>query len=421
MMTEQFEIVAQAVAHRAAELIGTDVYVLDDRGSVAASGTPVDLKALPDRGSFVPETDCLRIPIRFDGRTGEVLVATHPDGTVVQPRLARAIVELTVSQTAVLNRLPNQHELKNRFIHELLRGDVGDEADILRESQILGMDVARPRAVILVDAADYILDGGGSAPVRDTDSRLRRSMVCSRLVITSIVRYFQLPNETICAYIGDGEVAILKASSTQDLIDWSIDDEAPNPSWANLAALKRAAAGLLDRLRADTGAAINVGIGRYHPGVRGLAHSYEDARLALSLGRRFLGQNRVHCLDDLGVAAFVGVSDERIKADLAAHLLSPLDHEPELLQTINIFLAENCCPSSTARRLSIHRNTLSYRLEKCASLTGLDPRRFDDAVQIRLALVIRSLDGGQPALCKCPIHIDTRGTTIGHSSDAIRA
>ena len=42
-------------------------------------------------------------------------------------------------------------------------------------------------------------------------------------------------------------------------------------------------------------------------------------------------------------------------------------------------------------RLSIHRNTLSYRLDKIASLTGLDPRRFDDAVQIRLAVVLRSL------------------------------
>jgi carbohydrate diacid regulator len=158
-----------------------------------------------------------------------------------------------------------------------------------------------------------------------------------------------------------------------------------------MAALKRAGAALLTRLRHDTGAAINIGIGRYHPGIRGLACSYEDARAALSLGRRFHGHNQVHCLDGLGIAAFVGVSDERTKVDLATHLLSPLDHEPELLETLDAFFAEDCCPSSTANRLSIHRNTLSYRLDKIASLTGLDPRRFDEAVQIRLALVLRSL------------------------------
>jgi carbohydrate diacid regulator len=93
----------------------------------------------------------------------------------------------------------------------------------------------------------------------------------------------------------------------------------------------------------------------------------------------------------LGIAAFIGVSDEQTKIELATHLLSPLDHEPELLATLNTFFATDCYPSSTASQLSIHRNTLSYRLDKITSLTGLDPRRFDDAVQIRLALLLRSL------------------------------
>ena len=48
--------------------------------------------------------------------------------------------------------------------------------------------------------------------------------------------------------------------------------------------------------------------------------------------------------------------------------------------------------TSTAYRLGIHRNTLNYRLDKVATLTGLDPHRFDDAVQIRLALELRSLE-----------------------------
>ena len=80
----------------------------------------------------------------------------------------------------------------------------------------------------------------------------------------------------------------------------------------------------------------------------------------------------------------------RVRKELAAHLLSPLDHEPELLDTLQVFFAQNCCPSETARRLVIHRNTLTYRLQKVALLTGLDPRRFDDATQIHLALLLRS-------------------------------
>lgn len=145
------------------------------------------------------------------------------------------------------------------------------------------------------------------------------------------------------------------------------------------------------RLRADTGASISIGIGRYHPGIRGLARSYQDARVALSLGCRFHDRNQVHCLDRLGIAAFIGVADEQTKIELATYLLSPLDHEPELLATLDAFFASDLSPSSTASRLSIHRNTLSYRVDKITSLTGINPRRFDDAVQIRLALLLRKL------------------------------
>jgi carbohydrate diacid regulator len=187
----------------------------------------------------------------------------------------------------------------------------------------------------------------------------------------------------------------LKASNTKNLVLWAEGngDVEGNGSWANLAALKRAGNALLARLGNDTKADISIGIGRYHPGLRGLAYSYQDARAALTLGQRIHGRNQVHCLDELGIAGFVGVSDEKTKVELATHLLSPLDHEPELLHTLSTFFAANCSPSATAGELAIHRNTLSYRLDKIASLTGLDPRRFDDAVQIRLALVLRSLHG----------------------------
>ena len=65
----------------------------------------------------------------------------------------------------------------------------------------------------------------------------------------------------------------------------------------------------------------------------------------------------------------------------------------ELVETLEIFFEQDCCPSQTANALIIHRNTLSYRLDKITSLTGLDVREFDDAVQVRLALLLRSFEG----------------------------
>ena len=390
-MSGQFERIAETVTERTAALLGSRVSVIDDRGATIASSRPAQGEPPLDPDAPPRQDDYVRVPLRLAGRGGEVLVAEPLTGEGISPRLAQVLVELVINQTAVVDRLPNQHELKNKFIHDLLHNAIDDEAAILREGQILGMDFAPPRAVILIDAADYILAPAGSGRREATDTVIWRR---AQVVIGSVVNFFRLPSDTICAHIGHGEVAVLKASNTKNLESWveQADDHDPtSPSWANLTALKRAGNALLTRLRSDTRASINMGLGRYHPGVRGLAHSYQDARAALSLGRRFHGQDGVYCLDALGIAAFVGLSDERTKIELATYLLSPLDHEPELLDTLGAFFAADCSPSATAQRLAIHRNTLAYRLDKITSLTGLDPRRFDDAVQIRLALVLRSL------------------------------
>jgi len=415
---KQFERVAHFVAERIAELLCTQVLVVDERGVAIAHSTCCAQQGMQRRvgewesgrdreltesqshtvtpsSSLAPSPQplvpqYLRVPIRCNGHTGEVMIAESEQGETISPRLAQMLVEMLVSQTAFVTQLPSQHELKNKFIHDLLCGSMLDEVDILRQGQLLGMDFMRPRAAILIDAADYILE-----PQHFT-SQYAETWVWQRAqtVINSIVSFFHLPNETICAYIGDGEVAVLKASSTQDLVAWAEREDSPsqsNPSWANLSALKRAGNALLKRLCYDTKAEISIGIGRHHPGIQGLAKSYQDARAALLLGRRFQGTNQVHCLDELGIAAFVGIADESTKIDLARHLLSPLDQETDLLATLDAFFWENCCSSATASRLSIHRNTLSYRLDKITWLTGLDPRRFDDAMQIRLALLLRCL------------------------------
>ncbi len=387
IVVDGFERVAEALAERTSQSLSTNTVVLDERGVVVASDQAGLIGA---RFDTLPasQTSYLRVPLRLDDRNAEIVIAEPRNGEVISPGLARVMVDLIVNQTAVVERLPNTSALKGKLIHDLLLGNWRDEASVLREAAVLGMDFSAPRAVILIDAKEFILRSDPDEPTEDVVARR------AQLVIAGVVRFFDLPNDTICAYFGEGEVVVLKASSTRDLFAWTEAEEGEQhwvASWANLTALKRASAGLLERLRCDTRSTINVGIGRYHPGIRGLASSYRDARAALRLGRRFHGQNRVHCLDGLGIAAFIGVPDESTKIDLATHLLSPLDHEPELLATLDTFFANDCSASLTAAKLSIHRNTLAYRLDKITSLTGLDPRRFEEAVQAKVALTLRSL------------------------------
>lgn len=385
-MATSFASVAESVAHRAADLLSAHVMVVDEHEVMVARAVPGGIDMSDRMGqTWHPQ---LRIPVSLGGREAHVLADVHEEP--ISPRLAQALIDMVVTQADVLAQLPAQDDLRGKLVRDLLSGRIAEEAAVIREAQVLGMDLTRPRAVIVIDASEYILTPVSTSERAGETAILRRS----REIIRHVVQFFNLPSAAICAYLGDGEVAILKASSSRDLAPWSIvgsDASASASSWANLPAQKRAGQALLTWLEQRTGTAVAIGIGRHHTGLAGLARSAQDAQAALSLGRRLGLPGNVYCLDDLGAAAFVGISDQRTKLELAVRLLGPLDPESDLLLTLEMFFDRNCCPSKTAGALAIHRNTLSYRLDKVTSLTGLDPRQFDDAIQMRLALLLRAV------------------------------
>ena len=64
--------------------------------------------------------------------------------------------------------------------------------------------------------------------------------------------------------------------------------------------------------------------------------------------------------------------------------------EDTLFDTLKKFFDNNLSITKTAKALYVHRNTLLYRLENIKKITGLDPKIIDDAIQLRLALKMRT-------------------------------
>jgi len=49
-------------------------------------------------------------------------------------------------------------------------------------------------------------------------------------------------------------------------------------------------------------------------------------------------------------------------------------------------------PSLAAQELNVGRHPLSYRLDKRVAITGLDPRRFRDVVQLHAAMLFQQVE-----------------------------
>lgn len=267
-----------------------------------------------------------------------------------------------------------QKNARDSLLHDILTGvRAGGEGQVLREAASLGVDLRSPRIALVIASAsqsntpDII---SSERPRLETTARTQALPILKRLD-----DYFSPEMDIISTYLGRGEIVLLKPYKatpgvTRELVrQWSVQ--------------------LAARLQDDPGALVSIGIGRYYRGIEGLEYSYSSARLALQFGHDFPSPERVYCLDDLLVSALLHSHDNRAKAELAHHILDPLEADPSLLTTLEVFFEADCCSSVVAGRLVVHRNTLGYRLDKINALTGLDPRKFEQAVKLRLALELR--------------------------------
>jgi len=82
-----------------------------------------------------------------------------------------------------------------------------------------------------------------------------------------------------------------------------------------------------------------------------------------------------------------------LKAFLQETLGPILNHQnaDEFLATLEEFFNHNGNLSQTAEALFIHRNTLTYRLERLASAAQLDLENPDTRLAVQLALSIRRM------------------------------
>ena len=123
------------------------------------------------------------------------------------------------------------------------------------------------------------------------------------------------------------------------------------------------------------------GIGRGFTGLAQLQASYRDARRALR-----------HATDDRPV---VSPADLRLFGELtlarddAAELIPVAVREtltqPEARSSLDAYVAANLNIAEAATQLNLHPNSLRYRLRRIADLTGLDPARMSDLLELLAA------------------------------------
>ncbi len=323
-------------------------------------------------------------PFEYEGKIIAVFGLPLEAGPITQEgsMLLEGLAEVLVYQHFLLDRIQSPERVRADFIHNLFTAATIDVDDIHRQADILQLNLRAPQAVVLLSMS------GLEQSVRSKHHRLSAeeqqlqldevtSRICSQL-------RDGLDNESdnLVAYLGTDRFVILKGIGGEGLTTFNTIRFMTEKGEHIYKLLKKI----------QLSHPLTIGIGQYYPDLPGVRKSYQDAKLALEVGSKVWGPGEVYHIKRVGMFVTLANTSQDRKAELAHQILSPLLADEQLFKTVQAFLTSGLNLTEAAETLHIHRNTLIYRLDKTKKLIHLDPRHFDDALQIKLGLMFYQED-----------------------------
>ena len=267
-----------------------------------------------------------------------------------------------------------ERRLRGDLVEEVLAGGLeADEAErVARQAERLGHRLPQRAWVVVLEPDDD-----------ETEAALGARGELDRLdgALSGVIRS-RLP----------GTLTIVRSASAVFLI--------PDEVAADLATVEKLAGQLLGAAAPvmKPGTA-SVGIGNLANGVGELARSHIEARQALRLTRRAGGKGRIASYRSLGAfRLLLEVQSPEALRRFVNELLGTLlayaqSRDTPLLETLEALAAARWVRRAAARHLGIHINSMSYRVERIQSLTGLQLDDPETRVAISIALRARAMLG----------------------------
>lgn len=148
---------------------------------------------------------------------------------------------------------------------------------------------------------------------------------------------------------------------------------------------------IVDMLNSEGMLIAKVSYGTIVEELKEISKSYKEAKMALDVGKIFYMEKPINAYNTLGIGRLIYQLPVNLCRIFMKEIFGdniPDDLDEEVLTTVQKFFDNNLNVSETSRQLFVHRNTLVYRIEKLHQSTGLDIRKFDDALTFKIALMV---------------------------------
>lgn len=356
---------AQKIVYRTMEIIDCNINVMNEKGVIIGSGDKKRMDQIHEGALMVlksgssyeitqQQADTLRgakpgvnLPIFFNGEiVGVVGLTGLPEEIRNYGELVRMAAEMIFQEMILIEEIQWDERLKEELVHQLLQHEKPLDALFFDRANRFDINLYLPRMALIVTAEN-------------------------RHKVMKLLKKY-ITNNDLYAMLPDGVVLLksLEAGSAS--------------SYAEQLEKQLRASGMVCKLSA----------GSVQADFKGLHVSYQQAKDALAVGSKLHPEAGFYSYSDYQIPVLLhqraGFQENH---DLLYHYekLKEYDKKKELIETLTTYIEENGEGSTAAKKLFIHRNTLSYRLDKIQDITGKDPRKVKDLFELYVALLLSKI------------------------------
>lgn len=376
---------AQNIAKSTSEVIGYGVLVTDEKGMIIGCNDekrigeyhPPSLQVMQENRPMTTSTSDAEnygnvlpgytLPIQFFDRVlGSVSIAGLPEEVERYGLLVQKQAEIMLREQAFLE----SNLLRERSLRDLIENissydpRVGSGELIIMQAKELGFNILKCRIAIVIEMNRWSNEAAESAFQR---------------MLREVRTSFSNPRNVICPQENYRVTILLSASSDRD----------PDKIHEAAEVLSK---DFLDSIGAK-GILADVSVGFSAFDLQGLSRSINSARNSLRLAKQ-LGTKGMIRSEKFTGEALLDALPPGVREEYVTRILKGLSSRNDFNEMKETFLAWCGSPfasGNVAENLSMHRNSLQYRLKKIRSLTGKDPWNFKDAFELWAAFVISDI------------------------------
>ena len=347
--------VLQKITIDISQILDQDCSVWSEKGQCLIA-TCRELEGVQkDVEDFLPETDLEEMQVTETS----ACFAVHEEGKVQYilaihgaPDGIETVGKLCVSQFKNLIQAYKKRIDKNRFFQDLLLNNLL-LVDIFNQAKRLNIQAEERRIVFVI------------APKQEGDN----------LVLETLKGLYATGTKDFITSVEEERIILIKSLGEKDTYK-EVNDIAKT---------------IVDTLSAEAMVDLRVAYGTIVEELKEVSRSYKEAGMALEAGQVFYAEKNILAYNELGIGRLIyqlplSLCDVFLKEVFRGNAMEQFDKET--LATVNAFFKNNLNISETARQMYLHRNTLGYRLDKITKTTGLDVRKFDDALTFKIALMV---------------------------------